>query len=129
MQLIAERNTRKIICTAFDKGRTHDFKLFKQSKTRMYQHIRCEADTGYQGIAKLHVNSETPKKKTKTNPLSKEQKRQNHNVSSSRVVIENIIREVKIFRIISEKYRNRRKRFGLRFNLIAAIYNLNLSIK
>ncbi|MDR2511394.1 MAG: IS5/IS1182 family transposase, partial [Bacteroidales bacterium] len=29
-------------------------------------------------------------------------------------------------RIIAEKYRNRRKRFALRFNLIAAIYNLNL---
>ncbi|MDR2882664.1 MAG: IS5/IS1182 family transposase, partial [Alistipes sp.] len=39
---------------------------------------------------------------------------------------ENIIREVKIFRIIAEKYRNRRRRFALRFNLIAAIYNLNL---
>ena len=30
------------------------------------------------------------------------------------------------FKIISEKYRNRRKRFSLRFNLIAAIYNLEL---
>jgi hypothetical protein len=27
---------------------------------------------------------------------------------------------------LSERYRNRRKRFGLRFNLIAAIYNLEL---
>ncbi|MDR1159255.1 MAG: IS5/IS1182 family transposase, partial [Syntrophomonadaceae bacterium] len=30
------------------------------------------------------------------------------------------------FRIVSDKYRNRRKRFGLRFNLIAAITNMNL---
>ena len=48
---------------------------------------------------------------------------------SRSVVIENIIREVKIFRIIAEKYRNGRKRFALRFNLIAAIYNLNLEYK
>jgi hypothetical protein len=27
---------------------------------------------------------------------------------------------------LSERYRNRRKRFGLRFNLIAAIYNMEL---
>jgi len=33
---------------------------------------------------------------------------------------------MEIFRIIAERYRNRRKRFGLRFNLIAAIYNLSL---
>ena len=29
-------------------------------------------------------------------------------------------------RRISERYRNRRKRFGLRFNLIAAIHNLEI---
>jgi len=39
-------------------------------------------------------------------------------------VIENILRTLKIFRILSERYRNRRKRFGFRFNLIAAIYNM-----
>lgn len=91
--------------------------------------IKCEADTGYQGITKLHPNSEIPKKKSKKNPLSKADKKQNHNLSSSRVVIENVIREIKIFRIMAEKYRNRRRRFGLRFNLMAAIYNLNSNIK
>ncbi|MDM8565218.1 IS5/IS1182 family transposase, partial [Candidatus Halobeggiatoa sp. HSG11] len=30
------------------------------------------------------------------------------------------------FRILKERYRNRRKRFSLRFNLIAAIHNLEL---
>ncbi|MDM8565653.1 IS5/IS1182 family transposase, partial [Candidatus Halobeggiatoa sp. HSG11] len=29
-------------------------------------------------------------------------------------------------RILKERYRNRRKRFSLRFNLIAAIHNLEL---
>ncbi|RYY77704.1 MAG: IS5/IS1182 family transposase, partial [Moraxellaceae bacterium] len=28
--------------------------------------------------------------------------------------------------ILAERYRNRRKRMGLRFNLIAAIYNIEL---
>ena len=37
--------------------------------------------------------------------------------------------KLKPFRIISETYRNRRKRFGLRFNLIACIYNFELKIK
>jgi hypothetical protein len=81
------------------------------------------------GIQKLHFNSELPKKRSKKNPLSKEDKIENQRISSIRITIENIIREVKIFRIIAEKYRNRRKRFALRFNLIAAIYNLNLDTK
>jgi len=58
--------------------------------------------------------------------LSTEQKANNRRLSQERIVIENIIRRLKIFRILSERYRNRRKRFGLRFNLIAAIYNLEL---
>jgi len=85
-------------------------------------------DTGYQGIAKIHLNVMIPKKRSKKNPLTTDDKVRNKAISSERVTIENIIREIKIFRIIAEKYRNRRKKYGLRFNLIAAMYNLNLSI-
>ena len=49
-------------------------------------------------------------------------------MSRERFVIEHIIRSLKIFRILAERYRNRRKRFGLRFNLIAALYNYELAI-
>ena len=38
------------------------------------------------------------------------------------MLVENIIREIKIFKIVADKYRSRRKGFGLRFNLIAGIY-------
>lgn len=129
--MIADKKTRRILCTSFDNGRKHDFRLFKESKTHFHPSLKCQADTGYQGIGKLHSNAEIPKKRSKKNPLSKEDKKYNKVLSSSRVIVENIIREVKIFKIIADKYRNRRKRFGLRFNLIAAIYNynLNLSVK
>ena len=126
---MAEKKTRKIICTAFGKGRRHDFKLFKDSKTHIHPSTKCSVDTGYQGLAKLHSNVEIPKKRSKKNPLTIQDKERNKAISSERVLIENIIREVKIFRMVAEKYRNRRKKFGLRFNLIAAIYNLNLSCK
>ena len=125
-QIVADKSSKKILCTAFDKGRRHDFKLFKNSAVYLKKETKRLADTGYQGICKLHKNSELPKKKSKKNPLTKEDKKQNQRISSARITIENIIRDVKIFRIIAEKYRNRRKRFALRFNLIAAIYNLNL---
>jgi len=74
----------------------------------------------------MHCNCGIPKKRSKKNPLTKEDKLRNQAISSSRVAVENIIREIKIFRIVAEKYRNRRKRFALRFNLIAAIYNLSI---
>jgi hypothetical protein len=74
----------------------------------------------------LHQNSELPKKNTKKNPLTKADKKKNRELSSDRVSNENVIGIVKRFKIISDRYRNRRKRFGLRFNLIAGVYNFEL---
>jgi hypothetical protein len=67
-----------------------------------------------------------PKKKTKKNPLTKADKKNNRILSSERVLNENVIGMIKRFKIIGDRYRNRRKRFGLRFNLICAIYNFEL---
>ena len=77
----------------------------------------------------MHDNTDIPKKKSKKNPLDKEAKKRNMEISSERVLVEHIIREVKIFRVAAEKYRNRRKRFGLRINLIAAFYNRSIELK
>ncbi|MCG2786373.1 MAG: transposase [Anaerolineae bacterium] len=91
-------------------------------------HIGTLADSGYQGILDWHQNSLTPAKKSKLHPLTAEQKASNREISKERIFVENVIRRLKIFRILCERYRNRRKRFGLRFNLIAAIYNLELKM-
>jgi DDE superfamily endonuclease len=109
-----------------EKGRIHDFRLFKESKTAMLPSIKSLTDSGYQGIQKIHANSVKPIKGTKKKPLSKEDKKHNHEVGSKRVMVEHIIRKLKIFKIVAAPYRNRRKRFGLRINLIAAIYNFEL---
>lgn len=84
-------------------------------------------DSGYTGIKKLHANSRLPKKSSKKKPLTKEDKKNNRKISSERVINENVIGVIKRFKIINDKYRNRRKRFGLRFNLICGIYNYELA--
>ncbi|MCY7322318.1 MAG: IS5/IS1182 family transposase, partial [Phormidesmis sp. CAN_BIN36] len=67
-------------------------------------------DKGYQGIQKLHSNSRLPLKKPKGGSLSPEDKAQNYELAA-------------------ERYRNRRRRYGLRCNLIAASYNYELSLQ
>lgn len=67
-----------------------------------------------------------PKKRSKNNPLTKEDKARNKQLAQERVLNEHVIGMLKRFKIIADKYRNRRKRFGLRFNLIAGIYNYEL---
>ena len=72
------------------------------------------------------MKTSIPKKRKKKQPLSKQERKDNQKLSSKRVIIENVIGMLKRFKIHSERYRNRRKRFGLRFNLIAGIYNYEL---
>ncbi len=123
---MADLNTEQILATDFCLGGQHDFQLFKQGYNAVAEQVCILADAGYQGLTALHSNSQTPAKKSKLHPLSSVQKAANRKLSRKRILIENIIRKLKIFRILSERYRNRRKRFGLRFNLIAAIYNFEL---
>jgi len=125
--LIANPKTTEIVATAFTYGSKHDFQLFKDDQTNIAEHIRVLADAAYQGLAELHENCQTPFKKSKYHPLTKRQKQRNRTLARKRIVIEHIFRKLKVFRILSERYRNRRKRFALRFNLIAAIYNLELN--
>jgi len=84
------------------------------------------ADAGYQGLADLHENCQTPFKKSKYHPLTQKEKQKNRALARKRILIEHIFRKLKVFRILSERYRNRRMRFSLRFNLIAALYNFEL---
>lgn len=127
-QVVVNQRTRAIICTAHGQGRVHDFRLFQTSRVRLTPHLTLIADKGYQGIVKLHANSQVPTKKTKSGKLSHSKRQANRCLNRQRIVIEHVNRCLKIFRILSERYRNRRRRFGLRFNLIAGIYNFELKL-
>lgn len=120
---------KKILCTFFGTGRMHDFKLFKKSSIKFHYKTQTLADSGYQGLQKLHGETQLPQKKTKKKGLTKEEKKHNKDLSSQRVVVENMIGFIKRFKIVADRYRNRRKRFSLRFNLIAAICNFELSFR
>ena len=100
--------------------------MFKESQTHIHPTTKAVTDTGYQGLLKIHPNSELPKKRSKKNPLTPKDKRKNKDLAKVRVLNENVIGMLKRFKILSDKYRNRRKRFGLRFNLIAGLYNWEL---
>jgi transposase len=126
--LIANQKTAAIVATAFGQGNKHDFQLFKDDQLDIAEHVRILADAGYQGLAELHQNCQTPFKKSKYHPLTQKEKQKNRVLARKRILIEHIFRKLKVFRILSEKYRNRRKRFALRFNLIAALYNLELTL-
>jgi len=115
-----------ILAVCIDKGRTHDYKVFKKSSSaKKIALSRVLVDLGYLGITKICPHAQIPNKKTKLKPLSKEAKKENHELSSKRIIVEQINAKIKVFKITKYPYRNRRKRFGLRMNLICGIINLD----
>ncbi len=127
-QVVVHQKNGQVICLGHGKGRIHDFRLFKTSGVRFGELLKVIADKGYQGIKKIHQLSETPIKKLKGKKLT-EQKQSNRELNRLRIVVEHVNRRLKIFNILSNQYRNRHRRFGLRSNLIAGIYNHELALK
>lgn len=112
-----------VICIAVSSEKKHDFNLFKDSKLHFLSSTELLADKGYQGISKLHSKSTIPVKASKKHKLSSEEKSFNSDVSKRRIYVEHINRYIKRFRIMSSRYRNKRRKFGLRASLLCGIYN------
>jgi hypothetical protein len=127
-QLVTNFETGQFMAVACGKGRTHDLRLFRESKVHFASTLMCLADKGYQGIRQIHDNSITPKRKPAKKPLPEVEKQANRALASLRMRVEHNIRRLKRFRILSERYRNRRRRFGLRVHLLAGIINYGLSL-
>lgn len=123
---MVERATRKILAVHVCEGKRHDKKLLKDSRVRLKKETKAVLDSGYQGAQHDHANTDLPHKRSKKKPLTKEQKRANTALARVRIANEHVIGSVKRFKIVAERYRNRRKRYGLRMTLIAAIHNMEL---
>ena len=116
--------THEIICTAHVEGSVYDFELYEVSVgEKVLECIEIGGDSGYVGILKLHRNSCFPKKKPKGGMLPVEGKLENRRLACIRILVEYINAKVKVFKVVAYRYRNRRKRFGLRMALICGIIN------
>ena len=119
--------TREIICLAHAPGACHDFALYAASVGgAVAERVRVVADSGYQGLWRFHANSQTPMKKPKGGELSGAEKARNRLIARERILIESVNAKVKVFKIASDKYRNRRKRHALRIAIICGIINHEL---
>ena len=111
------------------KGSIHDFKLYKDTYPDW---LPCDAkllaDSGYQGLAKLHEQSFTPFKKPRGGQLLELCKQANHYLAKFRIMVEHKIGLIKRFKIVAHKYRNRRQRYDLRMKLFAGIVNFELNL-
>ena len=94
-------------------------KDYENKKFIIHPKIKKTGDLGYLGT-KMKV----PIKKKKGMKLTKEEKLINRQLSSTRVVVEHSIGKMKIFKVLSERFRNPLRSHNLIFKNIAGIHNL-----
>ncbi len=123
-QIVIDKNER-ILSAHTAKDTVHDFKLFKQSKLPIKPTTCAYVDLGYLGIKNIRI----PHKASKLHPLSAKQKSENVKKASARICVEHVNAKLKTFQILTQKYRNRRKQFNLRFNLICGLVNFDRGFK
>jgi DDE superfamily endonuclease/Helix-turn-helix of DDE superfamily endonuclease len=106
-------------------GRVHDSGIYEGKKNRHgFPGIPEKNDSGYQGIHKIKKNARIPYKKPKGGQSSPEQRKSDHELSKKRIKVENVIGEIKIFKILSDTYRNRRKGCDIKIAVVAGIVNM-----
>lgn len=112
-------------------GRVHDKKLSDRSRKKypIHKNTKKRVDSWYQWIQNEESNVILPKKWSKKHPLTQEEKKENREKSKLRIFVEHTMARIKAFKITSYPYRNRRKRFSLRMNLIYWILNYELNQK
>lgn len=112
-----------ILHTALAVSNEHDVTLARQHPEAFPPGCLCLGDLGYQGLEIEGCRILVPFKKPRQRELEPEQVAFNQVFARFRVKVEHSIRLLKIFRILKERYRNHRRRFGIRLQLITGFVN------
>lgn len=105
--IVSDEKKKILFLSSTKSGRRHDKRIVDKSVLNIPEDVGKWGDTGFQGLAKLYPNVILPKKCTKKNPLSMEERENNRIISSLRVVIEHAIAGVKRFRVLTDTLRNK----------------------
>jgi hypothetical protein len=111
-------------------GSVHDKKIADEQPVRFPAGITLWQDTGFLGHIPKNVTVKMPTKKPKGKELTKEQKQENKEISSFRILVEHAIGGIKRCRIAKERLRCTKFAFDDTVMLIACgLHNFRISLK
>jgi hypothetical protein len=127
--IVSDEARRILYLSPTKSGRRHDKKLGdKMGLSHLPPEVAAWVDTGFQGLQKIHSNTQIPKKRSRDRPLSQQDKENNRLISSFRTTVEHAIAGMKRLRSTTDVYRNKRANFDDALNLLAAgIWNYHLA--
>ena len=111
-------------------GSVHDKKIADEQPVHFPAGITLWQDTGFLGHTPENVTVKMPAKKPKGKELTQEQKQENKEISSFRILVEHAIGGVKRCRIVKERLRCTKFGFDDMVMLIACgLHNFRISLK
>ena len=119
-QIITDKKGKVRAVTKSVPGKKPDKKLFDESKIIFPENSDLTGDLGYYGASGITL----PNKKPKGKELTKEEKQYNKELSKRRITIEHSFGKMKIYQILSQRFRNPLAKHSLIFNNIAGLHNL-----
>jgi hypothetical protein len=90
-----------------ETGATADITIWRKQRSSFAPSQRFQGDKAYAGEPLINI----PHKKTRARPLTPAQNRANKSKAKKRIVVEHLIRLVKIFRVTAERFRLKRKNY------------------
>jgi len=111
------------------KGRRHDYDIYKENHPLIPKQVVNVVDLGYLGLEKdfpKQLLSLPKRKKRNQRALSQEEKDYNKDHSKKRIVIEHTICKLKKYRIMSDVFRNKLRKFSKVSDIVSGLVNYRI---
>lgn len=122
-QIVTVPSGRDIVDVAVgEPGKKSDINLFREHQEKFLKSQKFSGDKGYVGEAAI----KTPQKKPKGKKLTLEEKESNQQLARTRIVVEHLIRLLKIFRVASERFRLNSEKYESVILLVCGLVRLRI---
>jgi hypothetical protein len=110
------------------KGRKHDYDIYKSNHLVTTKEVVTVVDLGYLGIEKDFPDqlSALPYRTKRKQDLSQEEKEYNKIHSRRRIVIEHTICKLKKYKIMSDTFRNRLRKYNRISDIVTGLVNYRM---
>jgi hypothetical protein len=107
---------------AGEPGPKADITIWRENVDKFDEKQKFSADKAYVSEPQIR----TPKKKPKNGELTKEEKEKNGEISSERIFVEHIIRIIKIFKVMAERFRLKKEEYESVFLSVCGLVRLRI---
>jgi hypothetical protein len=117
--------------TGHDRGRIHDYEIFKNKHPTTPPQVENILDLGYMGVQNDFptVKYVLPFRKKRKSELTDGEKRHNRKHSKLRIIVEHTVSRIKKFGIMGTKFRNRLGRYDHASDIVSGLVNFRIMMR